>query len=62
MTDPRVIVARSNKRISIATSKSVFGPWTRRDAPILTPRPGSLRQFLLLQPGSCLEEDGVCGL
>lgn len=58
MTDPRVIVARSNKRIGVATAKSVFGPWQRNDAPVLSTRPDHFDSFLCSNPAPCLEEDG----
>lgn len=58
MTDPRVIAARANKRIGIATSKSVSGPWIRRDMPLLSPRPGHFDSLLCSNPAPCLEEDG----
>ena len=58
LNDPRVIVARANKRIGIATSKSVFGPWKRLDAPILPTRPDHFDNFLTSNPAPCLNEDG----
>ena len=53
-----MIVARANKRIGIATSKSVFGPWKRLDAPILPTRPDHFDNFLTSNPAPCLNEDG----
>lgn len=58
LNDPRVIVARANKRIGIATSKSVFGPWKRLDAPILPTRPDHFDNFLTSNPAPCLNEGG----
>ena len=58
MTDCGVIVGRSNKRVGIATSKSVFGPWTRRDEPILKTRPDKFDNFLTSNPAPLVEEDG----
>ncbi|MDU0200550.1 glycoside hydrolase family protein [Paenibacillus sp. MAH-36] len=58
LTDPRCIVARANKRIGIATSTSVFGPWERRDAPILPTRPGHFDSFLTSNPAPVIHEDG----
>lgn len=55
--DPRVIVARSNKRIGIATAKSLTGPWTRQDSPILLPRPNSFDNFFTSNPAPYVEED-----
>ncbi|NOU92730.1 glycosyl hydrolase family 43 [Paenibacillus sp. LMG 31456] len=58
LDDPRCIVARANKRIGIATSKSVFGPWVRREEPILGTRPGKFDSFLTSNPAPCVNEDG----
>jgi hypothetical protein len=33
-------LAWMNKRIGLAVSKSVYGPWTRMDRPVIEPRPG----------------------
>jgi len=56
--DSRSIVARANKRVGIATAKSVFGPWTRSDRPILPTRPGHFDNFLTSNPAPCIGEDG----
>lgn len=58
LNDPRCIVARANKRIGLAVSNSVFGPWKRRDAPILSTRPGKFDSFLTSNPAPCIDEDG----
>ncbi|MCP1312178.1 glycoside hydrolase family protein [Paenibacillus tyrfis] len=58
MNDPRTIVARANKRIGLATAPSVFGPWTRQDAPILGVRPGKFDSFLTSNPAPSVGEDG----
>ncbi|MNI10558.1 hypothetical protein D3C73_636750 [compost metagenome] len=58
MNDPRTIVARSNKRIGIATSNSVLGPWTRRDQPIQPTRPGKFDSFLTSNAAPCVNPDG----
>ncbi|GIP33254.1 glycoside hydrolase family protein [Paenibacillus sp. J2TS4] len=58
LQDPRCIVGRANKRIGLATAKSVFGPWERRDAPILNTRPGKFDSFLTSNPAPCVHEDG----
>ena len=34
--------AWNSKRVGVAVAKSVYGPWTRLDAPILDTRPASL--------------------
>lgn len=56
--DSRTIVARSNKRVGIATSKSVFGPWTRYDSPILPTRPEHFDNFLTSNPAPSIGHDG----
>lgn len=58
LDDPRCIVARANKRIGIATSKSVFGPWERSDETIMPTRPGKFDSFLTSNPAPCVHEDG----
>ena len=52
------VVARSNKRIGIATSKSPYGPWARRDAPALDTKPDSFYSFLTSNPSPWINEDG----
>jgi hypothetical protein len=59
LEDARTIVARANKRIGIAVSKSVFGPWVRKDAPIMPTRPGCFDSFLTSNPAPCLHRDGA---
>lgn len=51
-------VARANKRIGIATSKSPYGPWERRDEPILDTKPGTFYSFLTSNPSPWINEDG----
>ncbi len=51
-------VAHSNQRIGIATSKSPFGPWKRRDTPILEPKPGTYYSYFTSNPPPCFNEDG----
>jgi len=58
LDSPYAIVARSNKRIGIATSKSPYGPWQRRDAPILDTRPNTFYSFLTSNPSPWINEDG----
>ncbi|MDF2937403.1 MAG: glycosyl hydrolase family 43 [Paenibacillaceae bacterium] len=58
LEDPRVIVARANKRVGIAVSTSVFGPWERMDAPILPTRPRRFDSFLTSNPAPCVRGDG----
>jgi hypothetical protein len=47
-----------NKRIGVATSKSVLGPWTRRDEPILPPRPGKWDSVITSNAAPCVHENG----
>jgi hypothetical protein len=51
-------VGRSNKRIGIATSKSPYGPWERRDAPVLDTRPDTFYSFLTSNPAPLINDDG----
>jgi hypothetical protein len=51
-------VARSNKRIGIATSKSPYGPWERRDNPILPTSPNTYYSFLTSNPSPWISDDG----
>jgi hypothetical protein len=52
------IVGRSNKRIGIATSKSLNGPWERCDEPILDTKPNTFYSFLTSNPAPWINEDG----
>jgi hypothetical protein len=58
LESPWATVARSNKRIGIATSKSPYGPWERRDAPVLDTKPGTFYSFLTSNPAPVIHEDG----
>lgn len=58
VNDPLPIVARAHKRIGVAVSKSVFGPWQRFDAPVLPTRPDKFDSLLTSNPAPCVEEDG----
>ncbi|MDD9267297.1 glycoside hydrolase family protein [Paenibacillus sp. GCM10023248] len=58
LSDPRCIVARSNKRIGLAISRHVEGPWERLDSPILDVRPGKYDSYLTSNPAPCVHEDG----
>lgn len=57
---PTWLCARSNKRIGIATSKSVKGPWKRADTPAMTVRAGEFDSFLVSNPAPCINDDGSC--
>jgi len=54
----RRLEARANQRIGLATAKSVFGPWTRPDAPILEVRPDHWDALITTNPAPCVREDG----
>jgi hypothetical protein len=58
LSRPEVVVARSNKRIGLATASSVTGPWRRLNAPILSVRPGKFDSYLTSNPAPCVNEDG----
>ena len=51
--------ARANQRIGLATAPSVFGPWTRRDEPILQPRPGKWDSMMNCNPAPCVLDGGA---
>ncbi|MDR1282528.1 MAG: glycoside hydrolase family protein [Opitutaceae bacterium] len=57
-TDPCVIAARASKRVGVAFSKTVYGPWERLDAPILPACPGTFYSFLTSNLAPCLMRDG----
>lgn len=50
--------ARANQRIGLATAPSPLGPWTRRDEPILQPRPGKWDALITTNPAPCVLPDG----
>jgi alpha-L-fucosidase len=50
--------AHRHERIGLATSKSVYGPWKRRDQPILDVRPDSWEQYLVSNASPFVLEDG----
>lgn len=54
------IAARATKRIGIATSKSVFGPWKRPDTPTIDVRAGYFDNFFVSNPAPCIKPDGSC--
>ncbi len=58
LQSPYATVGRSNKRIGIATSKNLYGPWQRRDTPILDTKPGTFYSFLTSNPAPLIKEDG----
>lgn len=56
--DPRVIVARSAKRIGIAVADRITGPWKRFPEPVMTVRPDCEDNFFVSNPAPCCNEDG----
>ncbi len=50
--------ALGNKRIGIATSKSLYGPWKRYDKPILEPREGQWDAIITSNAAPYVDEDG----
>lgn len=58
LMDPRVIVARSNKRIGVAVADRITGPWERFPEPVMTVRPDQEDNFFVSNPAPCVEEDG----
>ena len=48
----------NRKRIGMATSKSIFGPWKRPDQPALLPRPGHWDEMTTSNPAPCITPDG----
>jgi alpha-L-fucosidase len=55
---PLKLEAYQHERIGLATSKSVFGPWERRDNPILDVRPNSWEQYLVSNAAPIVMPDG----
>lgn len=47
-----------NIRIGLATAPSLRGPWTRRDRPVLGPRPGKWDGKIVTNPAACVRRDG----
>ncbi len=58
LDSPYAVLGRANKRIGIATATSPYGPWERRDAPVLGTQPGTFYSFLTSNPAPWIEEDG----
>lgn len=56
--DDRAAMARANQRIGLATAPAVTGPWTRREAPVLGPRPGQWDGLMTTNPAPCVLPDG----
>jgi len=58
LNDPKVVVARANKRIGVAVADRPEGPWVRFDQPILPTRPGHFDDFLTSNPAVVFRADG----
>ena len=54
----QVLEARANQRIGVATADTILGPWTRRDTPILEPRPGHWDGLMVTNAAPCVLADG----
>jgi hypothetical protein len=50
--------AWNNKRVGVAVSDSIFGPWERQDAPLIEPRPGKWDGAISTNPAVVIHEDG----
>lgn len=48
----------STIRIGMATSKSIFGPWQRRDKPVFDIKPDSWDSTVVTNPSPCILPDG----
>lgn len=60
--DPSETALRS-KRVGVAFSDSLYGPWERLDAPLVTPGPaGSWDEVLVSNPGFVAHPGGGCWL
>ncbi len=55
----RNLAVWNNKRIGLATSRSVFGPWTRHDTPLLLPRAGKWDCTATTNPSAAIMPDGT---
>ena len=56
--DPRRNQARANQLIGVLTAHSINGPWTRREQPILGPRPGKWDGMMVTNPAAVIHDDG----
>jgi hypothetical protein len=55
---PRYLATWAHKRIGLATSKSVHGPWKRLAHPLIEPRPGEWDSIATTNPSLCPLPDG----
>lgn len=54
----RALEVWNTKRIGLAVSRSVFGPWRRMDQPLLSPRPGRWDATATTNPSATILADG----
>ncbi|WP_082198179.1 glycoside hydrolase family protein [Bacillus sp. FJAT-26390] len=60
ISSDRVIEVWNRKRIGLATSQSVYGPWERMDSPLLEPRtPGYWDCTITTNPSAAILPDGT---
>lgn len=57
-SEAQVSEAFANQRIGLATAPALTGPWTRREAPAVMPRPGRWDTLLTGNPAPCALADG----
>ncbi len=55
---PKKLEAHRGERLGMASADSPYGPWLRRDQPILDVRPNSWEQYLLSNPSPLPLADG----
>lgn len=55
---PAVVSARAGKRVGVAYSKSVYGPWERSNSPLLETRPECADNYLTSNPAPCINDNG----
>ena len=58
LTQKECAQAFLKKRTGIATAPSITGPWTRRDAPIMDPRPDAWDADIISNPAPAIRPDG----
>ena len=58
LQDPRVLVARSNKKTGIAVADSIYGPWKRFDKPLIDTRPDKFDNYYISNVTPCQFPDG----
>lgn len=58
LKSPYCTVGRANKRIGVAWSKSLNGPWNRFDQPVLDTKSATYYSFLTSNPSPWINEDG----